>query len=142
MELLDGAEAGVIRLKEHESCQTQRLSKANIDVLSAHFGKYLAVNPTWEPGVCELKARQYVGTIVLDEIRIVIEPKVPLDNLFYMLTFTYDLPQFRQKEAPLSKSEDLFEFVVDCSLDVGGEIFGVVCEIPQCCTRCTSLVGQ
>lgn len=112
MELCSEAEAGVIRLKEHEPCLTYRLSKANIDVLSAHFGKYLAVNPTWEPGVCELKARQYVGTIVLDEIRIVIEPKVPLDNLFYMLTFAYDLPQFRQKEAPLSKSEDLFEFVV------------------------------
>jgi hypothetical protein len=39
------------------------------------------------------------------------------------------------------RNEDLFEFVVDCSVDVGGEIFGVVCEIPQCCTRCTALVG-
>jgi len=37
------------------------------------------------------------------------------------------------------RQEELFEFVVDCPLDVNGETFGIVCEIPECCTRCTPL---
>jgi hypothetical protein len=39
------------------------------------------------------------------------------------------------------RDEDLIQFVVDCPLDVGGETFGLVCAIPECCTSCENLVG-
>jgi 5-methylcytosine-specific restriction enzyme subunit McrC len=48
----------------------------------------------------------------LDSLRILIQPKVPLDNLFYMLTYAYDLPEFRREETDLVAA-DLFEFIVD-----------------------------
>mmetsp|Transcript_53414 Transcript_53414/g.129966 ORF Transcript_53414/g.129966 Transcript_53414/m.129966 type:complete len:709 (-) Transcript_53414:220-2346(-) len=36
------------------------------------------------------------------------------------------------------RDDDLFEFIVDCPLTIGGELFGVQCEIPECCTACVA----
>jgi hypothetical protein len=40
------------------------------------------------------------------------------------------------------RDTSLTVFVVDCPIEVDGELFGVVCAIPECCTGCTSLVGR
>ena len=37
---------------------------------------------------------------------------MPLDNLFYMLTYAYDLPQFRDEQIELENSTALFKFIV------------------------------
>jgi 5-methylcytosine-specific restriction enzyme subunit McrC len=101
-----------IRLSEYESLETDQLTPIQAQLLAEKFGRYLIVQPTWGGG-CLLRAQQYVGVIALDGLRILIRPKVPLDNLFYMLTYAYDLPQFRQEKADLAVAEDLFEFIVD-----------------------------
>lgn len=102
-----------IHLREYETCETAELGPALAEVLRRHFPKYLTVQPSWLPGYVQLGAKQYVGTIVLDGVHILIEPKVQLQNLFYMLTYAYDLPQFRDETALLDPSDDLFEFVVE-----------------------------
>jgi 5-methylcytosine-specific restriction enzyme subunit McrC len=101
-----------LRLGEHESLETNQITPEQAQLLAQKFGRYLTVQPTWGGG-CVLRAHQYVGVIALDGLRILIRPKVPLDNLFYMLTYAYELPQFRQEEADLAVAEDLFEFIVD-----------------------------
>ena len=105
-------EPGLLRLKEYNSCQTHQVNEVQRQALDKYFGKFLKISPTWQPGICEIKTQQYVGTIILDDLHIIIQPKVPIDNLFYMLTYAYDLPQFRQEVASLDFSEDLFEFIV------------------------------
>lgn len=38
------------------------------------------------------------------------------------------------------RGKDLSEFVVDCPLDIDNESLGIVCPIPDCCTRCEPLI--
>ena len=101
-----------IHLREYEVMETNALSMAQARLLSTQFHRYLSIQPTWGGGYT-IRAQQYVGVIALDGIRILIHPKVPLDNLFYMLTYAYDLPEFRQEQTELAAAEDLFEFIVD-----------------------------
>lgn len=114
--------SGAIHLTEYGSCTTRNLNHAQRNALEKHFGGYVKVEPTWEPGECKLTASHFVGTIVLDGINILISPKMPLENLFYMLTYAYDLPEFRHEETRLSESEDLFEFVADIFLKQVGRL--------------------
>lgn len=101
-----------LRLHEYDSITTQVVTPGQAHLLAEHFKRYLSVRPAWNGGY-ELRAQQYVGVIALDGVRILIRPKMPLDNLFYMLTYAYDLPQFREEQTDLAAAEDLFEFVVD-----------------------------
>lgn len=88
------------------------LTEEQANRLRQHFGRYLSIQPAWQFGAWELTAKQYVGVIMLDDLRIHIEPKVNLQNLFYMLTYAYDLADFRREAAGLAPSEEIFEFIV------------------------------
>lgn len=101
-----------IRLEEHQEIKTVELSASEALALQKRFGSFLEVQFAWEAG-WKLTARQYVGTIELGDLRIIIKPKTPTDNLFYMLTYAYELPEFREESSKVAESENLFEFVVD-----------------------------
>lgn len=104
---------GTLYLREHETCQTDALSPAQAQALLTRFGRYLEIRRAWYPeNAWDLSAKQFVGTVVLDDLRIIIEPKVSLQNLFFMLTYAYDLPRFRDEIAAVELGDDLFEFVV------------------------------
>jgi 5-methylcytosine-specific restriction enzyme subunit McrC len=100
-----------LTLREHETLRTGALTPEHVQAIDRHFSTHLTVSPTWGNEV-ELRAGSYVGVIVIDGLQIVIEPKVPLDNLFYMLTYAYDLPQFRDEPIDLENSVAIFKFIV------------------------------
>lgn len=100
----------LITLYEHQNKDSVPLTLEQAQQVKAHFGKYISVERSWREG-WTLKAKQYVGTIILDDLRIVIKPKTAVDNLFYMLTYAYDLPYFRDETTALDKTDDLFEFI-------------------------------
>jgi 5-methylcytosine-specific restriction enzyme subunit McrC len=102
----------VLELDEFTSIPCPPLSQAQLGLLRDRFGQFLDVSRQWD-GTVELTAKHYVGVIALDGLRIHIHPKVPLDNLFYMLTYAYDLPEFRAEDAELSTADDLFDFIVE-----------------------------
>ena len=102
-----------LRLVENETLRTADLTAPQAALLRERYGDHVTVQPDWEPGVFVLTARQSVGVIALDGLRLRIAPKVPLTNLFYMLTYAYDLPLFRDETAPLAVGDDLFEFLVE-----------------------------
>ncbi|MBX3001155.1 MAG: hypothetical protein KF893_21710 [Caldilineaceae bacterium] len=102
----------VLCLKEYETLETEQLTHAQAQLLADKFGRYLSIQRGWRGGYT-LRAGHHVGVVALDGLRILIQPKVPLDNLFYMLTYAYDLPEFRREEVDLTAAEDLFEFIVD-----------------------------
>ena len=99
-------------LREYESCQCATLTDEQANTLRQQYGRYLSIQPAWEPGAWELTARQYVGAIVLSDLRVIIESKVGLQNLFYMLTYAHDLADFRREVVQLAAGDDLFEFIV------------------------------
>lgn len=92
---------------------TAELSQAQARQLRQQFGDHLDVQRDWEAGGFLLTAKQTIGIIAMPGVRVHIEPKVPLTNLFYMLTYAYDLPLFRDEEAPLAVGEELFPFLVE-----------------------------
>jgi len=105
-----------VELKEYGDPKTVQLAPEQAEALKDkdRFGEYIDIDPAWgEPGSYELRAKQYVGTIVLGDVRIVIWPKVPVENLFYMLTYAYDYDLLKPfpEEADLEVS-DLLEIVV------------------------------
>lgn len=100
----------VIKLHEHKSLNSVELSQVQAEQIRTHFSKYISVERSWGVG-WTLRAKQYVGTIVLDGLRIVIEPKTAVSNLFYMLTYAYDLPQFRKEITTHDLADDMFEFI-------------------------------
>jgi 5-methylcytosine-specific restriction enzyme subunit McrC len=79
-----------------------------------HLKNYLEIAPVWgEPDSYWLTARQYVGDIIVGDIHICIRSeKAPTVNLFWMLTFAYDLPDFRDQVAGFTEETSLFEFLV------------------------------
>lgn len=103
----------VLRLTENETTATAELSPAQARLLRERFSDHLDVQRDWESGRFLLTAKRTVGIIAVAGLRIYIEPKVPLTNLFYMLTYAYELPLFRDEEAPLAVGDELFEFLIE-----------------------------
>jgi 5-methylcytosine-specific restriction enzyme subunit McrC len=106
------AGSATLYLREHESCQCAALTHEQANSLRQQYSRYLVIQPAWQPGAWELTARQYVGAIVLSDLRVIIEPKVSLQNLFYMLTYAHNLADFRREAFQLAAGDDLFEFIV------------------------------
>lgn len=107
------AEPTVLRLTEYQQQSTDKVSWEQAGVLRESYGTYLTVDRSWgEVHKFDLTARNHIGTIVTDDLRIHIQPKTPITNLFYMLTYAYELAKFRDGEAPLAEGQDLFEFLL------------------------------
>lgn len=107
-------EPTVLRLTEYKQRSTNRVTLEQAGVLRESYSSYLTVDRSWEAlDKFNLTAGHYIGTIATDDLRIHIEPKTPLTNLFFMLTYAYKLAKFRDGESPLAAGEDLFEFLLE-----------------------------
>jgi len=128
----------VITLRENEKLTGVPLSPTQAAVLrAAARDDVLRVAPSWAGGY-DLTAGGVVGAIALpgwgdagrDEatggpiagdrmklipvaspLHVLIEPKVPLDNLFYMLTYAHELGTFGQQTTPLVAGASIFDAV-------------------------------
>lgn len=80
--------------------------------LREHFGRYLDVVRAFDGPGYVLTAKGYVGVIVLPDLLIRIDPKVPVDNLFVMLARAYGLDvTLRPETTTLDAGDSLLEFV-------------------------------
>jgi 5-methylcytosine-specific restriction enzyme subunit McrC len=76
------------------------------------FDKQIILQPTGQSGQYILKPRGYAGMIRLESCVLVIRPKVPVANLFWMLSHAHELADFQGLDAELVQAEDIFEFIV------------------------------
>ena len=74
--------AKTLRLTEFEKGRF-RLPRSVVRRLAA--SRYLKVAPDPEPRWWEVTASQYVGTLVVEDLRIYVKPKIRLENLFLLL---------------------------------------------------------
>ena len=108
-------EPWVIRLRENGTLTGVPLSPATAAALRVTYrDDQLRVSPSWSGGY-DLSAGAYVGAIAANDgdrpLHLLIEPKVPITNLFYMLTYAHQLPQFGGDLSPLLAGEALFDFI-------------------------------
>jgi 5-methylcytosine-specific restriction endonuclease McrBC regulatory subunit McrC len=69
-----------------------RLTAADVDFLLAGHRAHVEVLPTRRRGRYRLTPTGHVGTLVAPDSRLVIRPKVPVENLFHLLDPTNPLP--------------------------------------------------
>lgn len=73
-----------VELREYRSVEVV-LTADQARAVATAAGTALVVSQTFEPGRWQLTATSHVGTIVVDDLSILIRPKVPAANLFHML---------------------------------------------------------
>lgn len=73
-----------ISLSEHAECQVSLAPGQVRSLLDLARGR-LTLRPTGEPNRYNLQSGSHVGTLALPRLQLLIRPKVPLANLFYML---------------------------------------------------------
>lgn len=73
-----------------------RLSERRARRLDAAASSYLTVAPHPDAGIWRVTAHHYVGTLVVDDIRILIRPKIRPENLFLLLEV--GLPEWAWRE--------------------------------------------
>lgn len=62
-----------------------KLAEGDIEFLLSEHASHLDIRPTHRRGRYMLMSRGYVGTIALPSCRLLIRPKIPLANFFYLL---------------------------------------------------------
>ena len=75
-------------------------------------GRYLSVGPDHDPGMWSVTAREYVGTLVVDDMRILIRPKIRLENLFLMLEVGLPEQAWRKEDFDYATNPDLLQSLV------------------------------
>ena len=80
--------------------------------LSGADPRALTVQPTNEPGRFSLTAQNMVGTLVFDDLRILIRPKIRLENLFLLLEVGLPRKAWRQEAIDYATDADLLPSIV------------------------------
>src|SRR5437764_9948696 len=102
-----------VTLTENESREVLLLPVAYDAVRSRYAGK-IDVGVTERPGVYRVTARDYVGRVGLpDGGVLVIQPKVGVANLFYMLCAEAGLAHFYPPPTRLAPDAEIFPFVIE-----------------------------
>lgn len=73
---------------------------------------FVAVSPDTEPGWWEVTAGHHVGTLVVDDLRIHVKPKIKLENLFLLLSVGLQEEDWRRAAALYATDEDLLPAVI------------------------------
>ncbi len=100
-----------VELAEYEST-TVRLSAGAARRLNAVGRRAVAVALTDEPGVYSLTAQNMVGTLVVDDLRVLIRPKIRPENLFLLLEVGLPPKAWRQESFNYATSADLLPSII------------------------------
>lgn len=101
-----------IVLREFGACDIE-LSASDYASLRSHYAGRLNITPTERHGVYRIAAQDYVGRIGLPGGRtLLIEPKIEVANLFYMLCVDAGLVHFYQPLVRLEQHTEIFPFVL------------------------------
>lgn len=107
------SEHKVISVKEYENTDCHLLPE-EVAILRQEFTDKVDLTPTTEKDIYILKAKQYVGFIVLPTgKRIEIKPKVSTGVIFEMLSKAHDLANFLPERVKYGTVDDLFEFFIE-----------------------------
>jgi 5-methylcytosine-specific restriction enzyme subunit McrC len=119
----------LISIEEHQEWEGE-LCEEDWDFLLSELSLQLTLRREVRCGrtVCVLNPNQYVGLIMLPSgVRLQVTPKVPLANLFYMISTAFEIPwPFREEVAQLEQFQDvlaaiaqIFAELVEQRLDLG-----------------------
>jgi 5-methylcytosine-specific restriction enzyme subunit McrC len=103
---MDGSQRRTLCLTERVRHRC-RLHCADVAFLLEHHAAHLDLVPTGRRDVYRLTPRGRVGVLVTPSCRLVIQPKIPLDSLFFLLDPTAPVPAAADRVVPAPGSEVL-----------------------------------
>lgn len=113
---MESTAEGIIVLPEFGSCEIE-LSPGERAQFRSRFAGRLDLTPTERAGVYRITARDYIGRVALAHGRVlVIEPKVEVANLFYMLCGAINTVRFYSPPVALAAQSDLFALILQAIL--------------------------
>ena len=89
-----------------------RLSDGQARRLQSKGWPYVTIIPNSSPNSWLLTAQQYVGTLVVDDMRILIRPKIRLEHLFLMLEVGLPEQAWRKEDFDYATNPDLLQSLV------------------------------
>ena len=98
------------RIREHRA-EYVALSPKQVSSLQSNLTKEIKLTPTKTENEYQLNAGSHVGFVVLpEELTIVIEPKISISTIFYLLALVYDptIDILREEEHTFTTIEELF----------------------------------
>jgi 5-methylcytosine-specific restriction enzyme subunit McrC len=75
-----------IQLQEWSEAEDVELSFDQVNALRTAAGHAITISPGRRRDTWNLKATSYVGAIRVGDLAVMVQPKIPLENLFYMLS--------------------------------------------------------
>lgn len=106
---VDGPRSAVepLTLREYDSKVVPLTEDQASALNSVGGGKYLSVGPAATPGRWQVAAHNYVGSITVEGIQVLVRPKIPLRNLFLLLEVGLREQDWHDEAALYEKSHDL-----------------------------------
>jgi len=88
------------------------LDPVDADILNTDFSDKLSIHKAWKEGFYSINPKSYVGIIKLPNGKLCLNPKVEISNLFYMLSYAYDVEFFRKETVNYEDAPDIYEFII------------------------------
>jgi 5-methylcytosine-specific restriction enzyme subunit McrC len=92
---------------QERTASTCHLRRQDVDFLLAEHRAHVELLPAGRGGYYRLTPKGHVGTMVCPTCRLVIRPKIPTENLFYLLDPTAPIPASPDQTTPLPLAEGL-----------------------------------
>ena len=100
-----------LRLTEYQLETEVQLSDAAAASLSA-LGRGLAITPSWSrPGHYDIRPGAHVGVIALPDVQVVIEPKLPIDRVLFLISYALDPARWQRDEGLYGTADTLVEAI-------------------------------
>jgi 5-methylcytosine-specific restriction enzyme subunit McrC len=84
-----------------------RLARQDVDFLLGMHHAHVELGASERRGYYRLSSRGHVGTIICPTCRLLIRPKIPVENLFYLLDPAGPVPHLSDQTSPLPAAEGL-----------------------------------
>ncbi len=110
--VVDKTDKQIISLVEYEKTEALSLDDNTYITLMNNFSSYIEIINSNNPEEYFIRAKQFCGVIKTDNLIIEINPKIGLENLFYLINYCYDIPIQFDEHVPLLLSEEIFNYYV------------------------------
>ncbi len=100
-----------IELKEYSPHSTDlTLDKHQLRAL---IDAHIEVTPSPEEGrTYSLKPSSYIGAVNVDDLAVVVRPKIPIDRVMFLIAYGMDPKNWRRDSVNLTRDEDVLEAII------------------------------
>src|SRR5689334_2720440 len=100
-----------LTLREHQTEHAVELDSDERDQLGRLAN--IAISPTaGADGLYDLTPGSTIGVVQLEDLRVEIRPKIPIDRVFFLLAYSLDPVRWPEQSAAFGTAPDLLESLI------------------------------